>query len=327
MAAILALLAAVAGCSLTDVGHDYSQLADEPGDRVHWIRVIDLGLVQYVRAEATLISERDLEEHELHPLSAAKFGGHEKLRLLASPRASRAIEASGAEPDLKSILGSYLARVVRRSYVPDDLPIFEVVLLRNDEGLSMTTRALGLARATIPVLIQLDASSARSMVISLTRQMSIIGHEAVHLSERSGGLSFSGANAEDSLLNEEIFASLVASCDRFENILRLELDGRMQIELHKIPSDHPGDADAHFRALRRAGPSPAGTFVAGLIVHEGLPTGVPLDTSEQELLNKRCKRLVEQPRDYLKEYVVAGLPDRWDQYVVPREQVSGESAD
>lgn len=322
-----ALLVTLTGCSMTDLGHDYSDFADEPGERLHWIRVFDLGVVSYARIDAILINERDIEEHELTRVSGAELEDQEKLSLLASPRARRVIEASGIGADLHSLLERYFGRLMSRSYVPDKLPAFEIILLREDEGMSITRRTLGVSQARVPVLLQLDTSSAQSMIISLARQAPIIGHEVVHLSGHGGGLSFPGPNPEASMLNEEIFASLVESCDRFDNLLRLELGGRKRIELHKVPSDYPGDADAHFRELRRAGPSPAGKFIAGMIVHEGLPTGVPLDASEQELIMDRCARRVEQPEAYLEKYSAEGLPDRWDRYLVPSDQYSERSAD
>lgn len=326
-ALFIAFLVGLSACSTTGVDHDYANFADRPGDRIHWIRVSDLGFVDYVRTEATLIGERDIEEDELSRVGGAALRGSEDLVLLASDRASRAIETFGAGADLGGLLEDYFNRLTARRYVPAALPTFEVVLLRDDEGISITRKALGLSRSSIPVLVQLNASSAQSMIVSLARQMAIIGHEVVHVADRSGSLSIPGGSSGYSMLNEEIFASLVESCDRFDNLLRLEVDGRKRIRLHAVPSDHPGDADAHFQALLRSGPSPAGKFLAGMIVHEGLPTGVPLDASEQQLLQERCGRLVEQPRDYLEAYVADGVPDRWDRYLVARDQPAEKSAD
>jgi hypothetical protein len=313
----LAFLAALSACSTQQVRTDYSELASANGDRVHWLSVSDFWALRQFKVEAILIGDLEVQENELFELYDLSLDKPGEVQVLASASAKRIITSTRSGTHLGSIINTYVNRLLSRDFALEmgERPAFQIIILQQNEDIALRRSSWSLSGLEIPILIQIDGSSTQSISTSVARQVAILGHEWVHVAARAGTLSIPGSNAEDSMLNEEVFASLVEFCDSYGNLIDLEGASALNITLHRVISAHSDDADSHYQAIGDLGQSPAGEFLAGMILYQGLPTEVPLEADEIDRLLRRCERLTNSPDDYTARYAKNGFPDEWDQYL------------
>jgi hypothetical protein len=204
-----------------------------------------------------LIGSLKVHADDLTELDDITLGMSGRINVLASPMAQKVVDEALGTTELTRIINRYIDRLLSRDFALEagERPIFQVIILQQDEGIALSRSAWSLSSLEIPILIQIDGSSTQSIITSVARQISILGHEFVHVAARAGRLSIPGSNSEASMLNEEVFASLVEFCDRYGNLIDLKGASALNVTLHRVVSAHSDDADSHYQAIRDLGQS------------------------------------------------------------------------